>query len=219
MARPRRSEGRDTRQDILEVSLDLFADRGFSGTSMREIARGVGVRESALYHHFESKQAVFDAMRAQMGPGHVAQLLQLDVDELVGALGAKGMLRQMLELMIATFAIPREQKMFRLILQEGVRMAHQQQEPSGPLLALGRVRQRLAAVLTRLVQLQAIRPVDPATAAVMFMGPLALLRVLYLTQRPDLRALRAELDRVFELLWECIKPVEAPRRARKASTS
>src|SRR3954471_15479210 len=62
MGRPKNSEGRDTRQDILDAALDLFAENGFFGTSMREIARAVGVRESALYHHFTSKEALFEAL-------------------------------------------------------------------------------------------------------------------------------------------------------------
>ena len=59
MGRPARDEQRDTRKEILEAALDLFSQSGFAGTSMRQIARAVGVRESALYHHFPSKEAIF----------------------------------------------------------------------------------------------------------------------------------------------------------------
>jgi AcrR family transcriptional regulator len=217
MARPRSAEGRDTRQAILDAALDCFAERGYFGTSTREIARAVGVRESALYHHFDSKQAIFDALISQMGPGRVSQLVQLDVDQLVETLGARAMLRRMLDLILATFAIPSEQKLFRVILQEGGRMARQ--GVVNPLAAIGQVRQGLATLFARLVARKAIRKVDPATAAAMFMGPLMLLRILHLAHQPDFRALHADVDRIFDQLWESIKPLEAPARRRRKATS
>lgn len=51
-----------TKEKVLETALELFSRRGFSAVSVRDIAAAVGVRESAMYRHFESKQAVFDAL-------------------------------------------------------------------------------------------------------------------------------------------------------------
>ena len=45
-------ERRNTKEAILLEALDLFSERGFDGTSIRDIARAVGIRESALYKHF-----------------------------------------------------------------------------------------------------------------------------------------------------------------------
>lgn len=55
-----------TRERIIEVSLELFAKRGFSGTSVRDIAKVVGVRESALYKHFMNKQDILDKIILEM---------------------------------------------------------------------------------------------------------------------------------------------------------
>jgi len=49
-----------TREKIVETALELFSRRGYDGVSMRDIARTVGIRESSLYNHFESKRAIFD---------------------------------------------------------------------------------------------------------------------------------------------------------------
>jgi AcrR family transcriptional regulator len=54
MGRPSKDEARKTREDILSAALDLFAEQGFAGTSVRQIAQAVGVAESALYYHFRS---------------------------------------------------------------------------------------------------------------------------------------------------------------------
>ncbi len=55
-----------TRERIIEVSLELFAQRGFSGVSVRDIAKAVGVRESALYKHFKNKQDILDRIITEM---------------------------------------------------------------------------------------------------------------------------------------------------------
>ena len=62
MARPRNADGQRTRQAILDAALDLFAQKGFFGTSLRDVATAVGVRESALYNYFPSKDALFEAL-------------------------------------------------------------------------------------------------------------------------------------------------------------
>lgn len=47
------------RTELLEASLPLFADRGFGGVSIREVASGLGVSTGTLYHYFDSKQDLF----------------------------------------------------------------------------------------------------------------------------------------------------------------
>lgn len=51
-----------TKEKIIETALELFSQRGYDGVSVRDIARAVGIRESSLYNHFESKRAIFDGI-------------------------------------------------------------------------------------------------------------------------------------------------------------
>ena len=51
-----------TKEKITETALDLFSQRGYDGVSVRDIARAVGIRESSIYNHFQSKRAVFDGI-------------------------------------------------------------------------------------------------------------------------------------------------------------
>jgi AcrR family transcriptional regulator len=55
-------ERRDRREDILQTSLHLFAEKGFHGTSMRDIARTADITEGLIYHYFESKRDLFRAI-------------------------------------------------------------------------------------------------------------------------------------------------------------
>lgn len=52
----------NTKGKIIETALELFSQRGYDGVSVRDIAKAVGVRESSLYNHFESKRAIFDGI-------------------------------------------------------------------------------------------------------------------------------------------------------------
>ena len=51
-----------TKQNILDVALDLFSQNGFSGVSIRDICKIVNIRESSVYYHFKNKQAIFDEL-------------------------------------------------------------------------------------------------------------------------------------------------------------
>jgi AcrR family transcriptional regulator len=53
---------RDRREEILQASLHLFAEKGFHGTSMRDIARSADITEGLIYHYFENKRDLFRAI-------------------------------------------------------------------------------------------------------------------------------------------------------------
>ncbi len=56
------TKGERTATRILDVAEDLFAQQGYEGTSLRQIAKGAGLREPGLYNHFSSKQALYEAV-------------------------------------------------------------------------------------------------------------------------------------------------------------
>ena len=52
----------NTRDEILEVALDLFSVNGYEATSISQIADAVGIRKASLYSHFSSKQDILDSV-------------------------------------------------------------------------------------------------------------------------------------------------------------
>ncbi|MHB1918611.1 MAG: TetR/AcrR family transcriptional regulator [Acidimicrobiales bacterium] len=75
--------GDQTRARIVEVALELIADRGFAATSTREIAERLGVTKAALYYHFRTKD---DLLSAIVGPAtaELEALIERAVTERAG---------------------------------------------------------------------------------------------------------------------------------------
>ena len=55
----------ETRDRILDVAEALFAESGFAGTPVRDIARSVGLTPASLYNHFPGKAALYEAVLAR----------------------------------------------------------------------------------------------------------------------------------------------------------
>jgi AcrR family transcriptional regulator len=68
-SRRSRRGGEATAARILEVAEELFAERGFAGTTLRDVAARVGVRNPSIYNHFPSKDALYEAVLSRgIGP-------------------------------------------------------------------------------------------------------------------------------------------------------
>lgn len=65
-----------TRREVLDLSAELFADRGYRSTSLELVAAGLGVTRQALYYHFRSKSeilgALFDELMTKLELGILA---------------------------------------------------------------------------------------------------------------------------------------------------
>jgi len=70
-----------TRERILDVALDLFIEKGFDKTSLREIAEQIGVTKAALYYHFASKEDILMALHLRLHEFGFEALAQLGEHE------------------------------------------------------------------------------------------------------------------------------------------
>ena len=56
----------DTKERILEAALEMFSQNGYAGTNIRELSSSLGLVKSGVYKHFESKEAIWNALLDEM---------------------------------------------------------------------------------------------------------------------------------------------------------
>ncbi|MBW1602727.1 TetR/AcrR family transcriptional regulator [Streptomyces sp. JJ66] len=84
----RRMTGKQRREQLLDIGRTLFADRGFEGTSVEEIAAKAGVSKPVVYEHFGGKEGLYavvvdremrrllDMVTSALTAGHPRELLE-----------------------------------------------------------------------------------------------------------------------------------------------
>ena len=53
---------RDTKERILDAALEMFSKNGYAGTNIRELSASLGLVKSGIYKHYESKEAIWNAL-------------------------------------------------------------------------------------------------------------------------------------------------------------
>jgi AcrR family transcriptional regulator len=79
-----RMAGEERRAQILRVAMRLFSQRGFSGTTTKEIAHEAGVSEAIIFRHFATKQELYSAILDYKACSGVANDLRGAVAEAIG---------------------------------------------------------------------------------------------------------------------------------------
>ena len=82
MANVPRLSAEARKEAIVEAVQDVFAEKGFDGTTTRELAKAAGVSEALLYKHFPSKESLYAAMLDGCAKGptfaEASRILELD---------------------------------------------------------------------------------------------------------------------------------------------
>jgi AcrR family transcriptional regulator len=107
----------DTRERILAQSLKLFASQGFRETTVRDIATAVGLRQGALYNHFDNKDAILATLINQLMDSAIVTIFE---DKEPGELHKKG--KALLANIATTFKLlsfnGKNEALFKLLMQE-----------------------------------------------------------------------------------------------------
>lgn len=218
MGRPPRADGQRTRQAILDAALTLFAEKGYFGTSLRDIARKVGVRESALYNYFSGKEALFHALIEAMHEQR-AERLSPYIEASDG--DARVMLERLTTEVLEDFRAPRAQELFRVLLSDGMRLARE-----GRVNLLDRMTSGalpLETLMRRLMAAGSLRRRPVAVLTAEFIGPLLMWRHWYALD-PDsplvadrARFVRGHVDHFLRGSGVMEQDVAGARRTRAAA--
>ena len=67
---------KSTKELILEVALKLFSTKGYKSTTVRDIAKEVGIQQSGLYNHFKNKDAILEALISDLMNSAIVKLFE-----------------------------------------------------------------------------------------------------------------------------------------------
>jgi AcrR family transcriptional regulator len=107
-----------TRERILEAALELFGEHGFTGTSMRMLARATSLRESSIYNHFSGKEDLYQSVMAQWGPAEFVERLK-SAEYKALAHDPRGLLELCCKHLIDRWLDPRERLFMAMTSKEG----------------------------------------------------------------------------------------------------
>jgi AcrR family transcriptional regulator len=173
--RPRKADASDTKTTLQHAALRLFAQNGYAGTSIRAIAREVGLSESVLYAHFASKQAIFNAVLAEFGPQGPANMAGR-VDPHLADIDPPRYLRELVHAFLDDWDSQDARLLISLVARDGLLHNPALQE------ALWAMRASVTRLLDGWINAGVI-PENLGSAqdlALLFTGPIGLTRILHL---------------------------------------
>ena len=107
-------ETNNTKSQILKESLKLFAEKSYHGASVREIAKAVNKRESAIYNHFSSKEEILKEIVNEFSSRNFGTIIL--TDDLINNLSKPQKFFSMLSKNILEFWNLENERMFIKIL-------------------------------------------------------------------------------------------------------
>ncbi|WP_373035326.1 TetR/AcrR family transcriptional regulator [Sulfurimonas sp.] len=192
-----------TKQKILKVSTTLFSELGYKGTSVRKIAKEVGIRESAIYNHYKSKEEIFLEVAKGIFSSPFSKN-EPDIKE--SALKGKAFLQNFtMQYKLLTFDKSNE-NMFRLLMIE----LFQNKELREQFMSEFHDKnvKMLSEAFFIMMQNSLIRSQDPMMISYEFLSTLFYMRLQITLMRFDndsTTALSTQFEKHVEFFWESIR--------------
>lgn len=149
----------DTRDNILEQALNLFSEKGYEETGMREIATAVGIKAPSIYKHFQNKEAILRELLEGHGPSRMTQLLT-EIDDYDDA---SALVNKLISEITAMFRDRLDNQVMRILMGESLRNADV--AALFEKIFMEQEREAFIKLFKNLRKLKIIKPLDPAIMA------------------------------------------------------
>lgn len=192
-----------TKEKILETAFSQISDYGYSGTSIRKIATEVGIRESAIYNHFKSKEEIFKSGMEYYR--HKTEGTNLLTDDMLDELSRpEKFLKKFSEKLINHWSTESEVKFLRVVLREQFNsfksFSISVNEVIGESLKVWEM------IFTQMNKFGFIKKSDSSILANEFMAPLFFIRIKYLGDSDaDIKSAIKEVNEHIFFFWNSIK--------------
>ena len=195
---------KNTKKLILDKSLDFFSNHGYSGASIRQIARAVGVRESAIYNHYKSKEEIFSAILSRFKSQTMSE--ELLSDDLLDDLSyPQKFLKNFTKRLIDHWNKPRERKFIRLLLMEQfTKIGSHVLSVSDYLVEL---RSICKMIFGEMIKEGIVKGTDSEIISEEFIAPLFMLRTEQMSsdEEKDLNKIYNIANKHVEFFWNAVK--------------
>ncbi|OPY30099.1 MAG: DNA-binding transcriptional repressor AcrR [Methanocella sp. PtaU1.Bin125] len=154
-----------TKEKIFEAAIEMFAERGYDGVSIRDIGRAVGISEAAVYRHYPGKEAILDSIFAFVEGRIYPQAPEESYDAIVDAVPFEELLQSIPRYMIADPQLIRITRimMIEMYRNEKIREYVQRELFQRPV-------DETEALFRRLMAKGKIRECDPGALAKVFIA-------------------------------------------------
>ncbi|MHA7965358.1 TetR/AcrR family transcriptional regulator [Paenibacillus sp. CAU 1782] len=171
-----------TKIKIMETSIDLFSRRGYSGVSIRDITKEVGIKESSLYKHFKNKDELIETIFWNFRQSCSEILPPMEkVDQIAMEMDLKSFLEQGWLNFKRHIDDSIHQKMWRIVYLELFRHAKAAEIYSGDIVA--KTVECLAIVFAKMAEAGKLKAMDPKLLAVEYQYPLFMMVMDYILLR------------------------------------
>ena len=147
----------DRVRELLEISAQLFAERGFDATSMRDISAAAGVSKALLYHHFASKDDIYARIAFSS-----TQHLYGFVEERIPADGTSA--EKIRAFMIATASFFSQHRAAWIAASNAFWVDRNRQRVGNRMVRRRQFEQRLRGMISEGIEAGEFRDIDPADA-------------------------------------------------------
>jgi AcrR family transcriptional regulator len=193
----------DRREQIIDAAMRVFAQKGFTKATNKDIAREAGITPGLIYYYFESKEAVLNAILEARTPIQLISTLPPEALDLPPERFLKMLLRRVLEIVEAESFI----SLIRVFLPEVI---HNPNLTPIPLAVFQRIIGFLSSYFESKVAIGELRPIDVSlTAQVVFGSFIGFVLRRQILHDPQVLAYTHEqiADALVDTILNGIKPV------------
>ncbi|MCM3767682.1 TetR/AcrR family transcriptional regulator [Neobacillus niacini] len=173
-----------TKDKILDVAIDLFSQNGYSGVSIREITREVGIKESSLYNHFQNKDEIIMTIFSMFQEEFAKTLPPIEVlDVILANSSIEQFFAKGFENFKEHIDQPVNEKLWRILYIEHYRNTQARELFLNDIIK--KTLDFLEVVFEKLIALGKVKPFDPSLLAAEYQYPMFSMLVEYNMLRFD----------------------------------
>jgi AcrR family transcriptional regulator len=204
--RPVRVPGeKGTKERIFDAAIDLFAEKGYDGVSIRDIGRAVGITEGAVYKHYASKDEILESVFAYVQGRIYPPAPEASINFLVDSVPFRQILESIPRAMISDTRLT---KITRIMIIE---MYHNEKVRDYVRRELfERPVDETAVLFRKLMEKNKIKPCDPRALSTMFISYLVYWYfeafIFSYGVQQDLDRVEKEMQAQIDLIIELVRP-------------